>query len=93
MERLVLANAMAAFDFFLLNSDYVRSLRGDWGEVMDIRFPNKEIFIYIDEKQTGFLKAYNAPEGEMTDEITLNKDNLVAEMKNVINKYKPTEQF
>lgn len=91
MERLVLANAMASFDFFLLNSDCVRSLRGDWGEVMDIRFPDKEIFIYIDEKQTGFIKAYDAPEGAMTDEAKVNRDNLVAVMKSLVDKYKPKD--
>lgn len=88
MERLVLANAMASFDFFLLNSDHVRSLRGDWGEVMDIRFPGKEIVIYIDEKQTGFIKAYDAPEGEKTDEVIINRDNLATAMKTLINKYR-----
>lgn len=91
MERLVLANAMATFDFFLLNSDHVRNLRGDWGEVMDIRFPNKEIFIYIDEKQSGFVKAYDAPEGKMTDEILINRENLVIVMKRLIDKYKSEE--
>ncbi len=91
MERLVLAKAMAVFDFWLLNSDHVRTLRGDWGEVMDIRFPNKEIVIYIDEKQTGFIKAYDAPEGQKTDEVIINPHNLDAVMKTLINKYKPQE--
>lgn len=88
MERLVLANAMASFDFFLLNSDNVRNMRGDWGEVMEIRFDHKEIFIYIDEHKSGFAKAYDTPEGEMTDEIMINCDNLSDVMKALVDKYR-----
>ena len=86
MERLVLANAMASLDFWLLNSDNVRNMRGDWGEVMEIRFPGKEIFIYIDENQNGFAKSYSVPNGEKTQELLINRENLITVMKNIIDK-------
>ena len=89
MERLVLANAMASFDYYLLNSRYVRSIRGDWGEVMEIRFPGKEIFIYIDQEQSGFVKAYDTPQGAMTDEFSVSRENLTEVMKSIVEKYRP----
>lgn len=87
MEKLVLANALANIDFDLLISDDIVNKRGYWGEILEIRLPERIIFVYVDENCQGFIKLYRKTDEEYTRirEITITKDNLHEELKKAIN--------
>lgn len=85
-KSLALANACGRVNFELLISDAVRSMRGAWGEMIEITLPDGMMIAFVNEKNEGWVKIYKMQHGKYTNlsDILVNEENLDEVMKKTL---------